>query len=295
MKLINEGAQVVQTFAAPSIYFDHWAIRAFSDDVALQDRLVQLVHRKEATFVLSAWNMAEFAGPSDPKHAEDAERFLDRLMPNIYLSDFNLEEALRRDDWALARDVRAFMPPYRWALKMLGDRSASTAAPLTTQGLLTQAHAERDRLGPFVDATKQGILEAFQVVKADPAYIEKARKSKPSDPRPRLWVVLSELMRDFTLDPKAQVETNDVADLFHAALPVMACDFVLLDAAWVSRVKRLAVRAQEGGYALPLAQCFSRRDDGLARFLDALEAFEKRRIPETQQDSSAQSRTIEAR
>lgn len=279
MRLINEGAKVVQTFAAPSIYFDHWALRTFSDDAALQDRLVQLVHSKEATFVLSVWNMVEFAGPSDPKHAVDAERFLDRLLPNIYLSDFNLEEALRKDDWALARDVRAFMPPYRWALKMLGDRSASTGAPITTQGLLTQAHAERDGLGPFVDAAKQGILEAFQVVKADPAHVEKARNSNPSDPRPRLWVVLSELMRDFILDPKAQVNINDIADLFHAALPVMTCDFVLLDAPWVSRVKRLAERAQEDGYALPLAQCFSKRDDGLACFLDALEAFEKRQMP----------------
>ena len=40
---------LTMTFGPPTVYFDNWAIRAFSDDRALQDRFVELLHRKAAT------------------------------------------------------------------------------------------------------------------------------------------------------------------------------------------------------------------------------------------------------
>lgn len=105
MQIAPHG-DITQTFAAPSIYFDHWAIREFADNDALQGRLVDLVHRKGATFVLSIWNLAEFSVPSDPRAAERADALLDRIMPNVYVTDFQLQAALDHDDEMMAGGLR---------------------------------------------------------------------------------------------------------------------------------------------------------------------------------------------
>jgi hypothetical protein len=41
-----EGRKVGQSFDSPTVYLDHWAIRLFSDDRILQDRLVTALLRK---------------------------------------------------------------------------------------------------------------------------------------------------------------------------------------------------------------------------------------------------------
>jgi hypothetical protein len=52
----------------------------FSDDKALQDRLVAALLRKGGTLLISHISMAELGGASDPKHVIDAEKFF-RALP----------------------------------------------------------------------------------------------------------------------------------------------------------------------------------------------------------------------
>ena len=68
--------RVRQTLYAPAVYFDHWALRRFSERRELADRLVAALHAKQATLLVSTQNFAEFAAIEDPHHARDAEAFL---------------------------------------------------------------------------------------------------------------------------------------------------------------------------------------------------------------------------
>jgi hypothetical protein len=69
----------------------------FSDDKALQDRLVAALLRKGGTLLISHISMAELGGASDPKHVIDAEKFFERCLPHRFLTDFRLDEVLARE------------------------------------------------------------------------------------------------------------------------------------------------------------------------------------------------------
>ena len=93
----SSEVRVRQSFISPTVYFDHWAIRLFSDNLALQDRLVNALRSKGGTLLLSNISFSEFSAPSDPRHAADAEDFIERLLPNIYLTDFALDKVLEQE------------------------------------------------------------------------------------------------------------------------------------------------------------------------------------------------------
>src|SRR5579863_946086 len=86
----SEGRKVAQSFDSPTVYLDHWAIRLFSDDRALQDRLLAALLVKRGTLLVSIITMAELGAASDPRHIIDAEAFLERCLPHLFLSDFRL-------------------------------------------------------------------------------------------------------------------------------------------------------------------------------------------------------------
>src|SRR5881628_314481 len=92
-----DGLRVRQSFESPTVYLDHWALRLFSDELALQDRFVRALRAKSGTLLLSNLNFAEFARATDRRHCVDAEAFVERLVPNIYLTDFALDKLLERE------------------------------------------------------------------------------------------------------------------------------------------------------------------------------------------------------
>jgi hypothetical protein len=117
------------------------------------------------------------------------------------------------------------------------------------------------------------IRVGIEAQRADPAYVRAARNIRPTAKRVRMIVIMSELMREFILDPRLTLSDNDLMDMIHAAMPVNCCDFVLLDGAWADRVAKMKQRIQKAGAVMPVADCYSRRDDGVARFLDALSHY----------------------
>lgn len=78
-------------------------------------------------------------------------------------------------------------------------------------------------------------------------------------------------MRELILDTKAPITPNDALDLMHAVNAVDYCDLVLLDKAWEHRVNALHRRIADAGIVMPIARCFSMWNDGIERFLNALE------------------------
>ncbi|HEX3944223.1 MAG TPA: hypothetical protein VHW69_09060 [Rhizomicrobium sp.] len=81
-----EGRRVGQTFDSPTVYLDHWGIRLFSDDRRMQNRFVAALKGKRGTLLLSHISTAELGGASDPQDVVDAERFLERCLPQMFLT-----------------------------------------------------------------------------------------------------------------------------------------------------------------------------------------------------------------
>jgi hypothetical protein len=86
-------------------------------------------------------------------------------------------------------------------------------------------------------------------------------------------------MRGSNLDPKVPISENDVIDLLHATIPLNCCDFLLLDARWVERVDKMKRRLAKSSMIMPIARCYSRRNNGVERFFDELEAFDPQDQP----------------
>lgn len=266
-----DDLRVRQSFRSPSVYLDHWAICTFSDDAALQQRLITAVHDRNVTFLLSHTNLAEFTSPSDIRHALAAETFFDRLLPNVYMTDFDLEAAEEWEANPQTRDHRICPSPDLPMLKFLAQLSLKTGNGITFQGFVRLSHEHRESIGAVFRQVNENILQAINQQRADPIFLRKAKASVPGENRTKTRVVMGELIRELTIDPRAEVTINDVVDWQHAVLPVLCCDYVLLDQKWEQRVKTLKRRCAANSLPISLAQCFSAKDHGVQRFLEALE------------------------
>lgn len=232
--------------------------------------------RHNGTLLLSTFSFAEFARDDDRRHTIAAELFIERLLPNIFLTDFAFdkvhEQELHEED-----NLRRFWPPADLPqLKLFAERAPGSPLGFTMQGFIALA---RDNYVPLEKVTKetlQMIRSGLETLRADPEYVHAARNVQPTAKRTRMTVIMAELMREFVLDPKIPLKDNDIMDMIHAAIPVNCCDFVLLDGAWEDRVSKMKLRIQNAGAVMPVARCYSRRQDGVLRFLEALASYQDR-------------------
>lgn len=262
-----------QSFDAPTVYFDHWAICDFSDDMLLQDRFVKPMQAKRGTFVLSHINLAEFTKASNPRHAEAAERFLERLMPNVFLIDFDFEKAKELDNQPRYAGQRTWPSADLAMLKFVAERSIDAGVDFTLADFITLTTPHSDQLSKTFNESNQRILDTINKQRADPVYVKKARQSVPDTSRTKTQVVMGELIRELTIDVKATITVNDVVDWQHAILPVSCCDYLLLDGKWEQRVRTMTKRVKQQGIHMSFAKCFSKRKNGLSDFLNDLEVF----------------------
>jgi hypothetical protein len=140
-------------------------------------------------------------------------------------------------------------------------------------GFIKLAHTNRIEISSMHNEFIPKVQSLFEDLPTDLNYVSKIRDVIPNDARPRTFVILSELIRSFILDAKSQPTKNDIIDLQHTAMPVNCCDYVLLDGPWAERVLKMKQRISKAGTNIPIAKCFSKRDDGVNSFLEDLETF----------------------
>ncbi|MBW8832082.1 MAG: hypothetical protein JF606_22235 [Burkholderiales bacterium] len=267
----SEGyVRVRQSFLSPTVYLDHWALRLFSDDAQLQDRLVAELRRQRGTLLLSNFSFAEFARDDDRRHTVAAEEFIERLLPNIFLTDFAFdkvyEQELQEQD-----NVRRFWPPADLPqLKLFAERAQNAPLGFTMRGFIAMARDNHMAIEQVTKDTLHMIRGSLEAHRAQPEYVRAARNIRPTSKRTRTFVIMAELMREFILVPNLRLGDNDIMDMVHALLPVNCCDFVLLDGAWEDRVSKMKQRIQRVGANMPVASCYSRRNNGVLRFLEEL-------------------------
>lgn len=271
----SDGLHVRQSFNSPTVYLDHWAIRIFSDDLGIQDRFVNVLMSIGGTLLLSHLSLIEFARATDARHCRDTEVFLERLLPNIFLTDLVLDKVLEQER-AEPSNQRRFWPSADLPqLKFFGERAQNTHFGFTMHGFITLAYNHRAEVVKSTDHAIRATVECIESARRDLDYVRKARNTVPNDKRPRTKVILGELIRGYILDCTAPISENDAMDLQHAAMSVNCCDYVLLDGPWAERVEKMRRRIAKAGMKMPIAKCFSRRANGVKTFLADLEAFVK--------------------
>ena len=271
----SDGVHVRQSFVSPTVYLDHWAVRLFSDDLHLQNRFVCALMAKGGTLLLSNLSFVEFAAASNRQHCDDTETFIERLLPNIYLTDFALDKVLEKENGERNNAKRFWPSTDLPQLKLFAERTQSASSGLTMRGFISLAHVNRTQLSQSTEELIRMVGDGLNSARSDASYVAKARKVRPTDERPRTLLILGELLRGFNLDPRATISRNDVIDLLHAAMPLNCCDYILLDGPWAERVAKMKHRISKTSMKMPVARCFSQRDNGVEAFLADLEAFDK--------------------
>ncbi len=271
----HDGMHIRQSFESPSVYLDHWAIRLFSDDLQLQDRFIDAIEIKGGTLLLSTFSMLEFSGPKDPRHGSDTEIFFDRLMPNIFFTDFAIDKTHNREVRE-KNNVKRFWPSADLlTLKYLAENKCDASRNISMSGFLSMIRENRKELIRLEGETVSMLQKAFNTHRNDIEYIKKAKNVHPSDQRTRTFNILGELIRGFNLDPSLEIKDNDIIDLIHEVAPLNCCDFILLDGPWEERVKKMNQRISKTSMNMPIAKCFSKRNSGVNKFLSELESFDK--------------------
>ena len=271
----SDGVHVRQSFESPTVYLDHWAVRMLSDDLSLQTRFVNALMLKGGTLLLSNFSFIEFSGAFDPRHCLDAERFIDRLLPNIYFTDFAVDKILERESAEFNNEKRFWPPADLPLLQFLAERSISNSQKITMYGFLSLFHEHQTELLQLKDQIICMIRDALNGCRDDASYVAKARNVRPTNERTRILIILGELLHGFNLDSRSRITDNDIIDLLHAAMPLNCCDYILLDGPWAERVEKMKHRISKTSMNMPVAKCFSKRENGVESFLADLESFDK--------------------
>jgi hypothetical protein len=270
-----DGDDVVwtQRLDRPAVYLDTFAIRTIADSDELSARFASSLSRGGGTWLLAAVCMGEFARFSDPRHAERAERLLAMVVPNIYVF-VSAPEGERGDGADASVSQRPFPPTDERNMDYFARKWVGTQefAP-TFQGMFQLVHERRAEMAQTLDAIGGKLVAALMHYRQVESYRHKAKAARVDDGRSRQRIISGELLREPVLDTNAAIRANDAIDLMHAVDAVDFADLVVLDKAWERRVDTLRRKIEAAGMDMPIARCFSLRNDGLTKFLEAIERW----------------------
>jgi len=255
-----------QTLERPAVYMDHWAVRKFSTDAALQDRLVSALHRVEGTWLFSNINLMEFIAMNSISSAEAVEAMMIRVLPRLYVADFAsnagflLEHGTQHDPRGAAQ---------HWMLGDLGERARIAGGSLNVHRFVQDAIRYRELLLPEFEDMRKTVTASLRAEVQRPGRREQARQFRPGPGMSLRYALSSELVRSSFLDLRREFDENDTMDLMHAVPSIVSCDLVLLDGQWCHRVNQAIRRLRTGGVTGRTASCFS--PNQLPQFLQSLE------------------------
>jgi hypothetical protein len=276
--VINEKGdlKVGQWAVSPTVYLDHWALRKFSENQTLADRLTEALTSRNGTLALSWLNLAEFTKVTTEEQARKAESLIEANLPRVFFLEVEPFVVISREDELLAGGLPN--PPHS-ALILLQSfiqLKPPSLNPFTARDLFKAMQGSRlaGRLDSLAD-TVVGRVEALRdALDTGPAF-QSAIRRLPSGPQIQRGTrfLLRELVRALLVDKRIQITRNQAIDLLHTVVPVAYCDLVLLDKHWETQVDRVRSRLNAADISVPIASVFSGKANGVDRFLCELESM----------------------
>jgi hypothetical protein len=273
----NDTVTVGQHLTHPSVYLDHWALLDFLKNEELCTRLTNAIHDRNGTLTLSWLNLLEFSRLIDADQARKAERLFERNLPRLFCIEIQPFRVIAREDEYLAGHTRYAPHSNDTLLQQIVSKNAASPVsvyPFSVHNLfLFSQDPEFAKSHDGVADTAIQRIEAMRdELATDPSFEDMVR-NLPSGPSPEAGTryAIRELLRGMLLNQRMVITRNHAIDLFHAVVPVSYCDFVLLDYNWEAQVAQMRKRMLAAGMSFPVAKIYSKKANGVERFLKELE------------------------
>jgi hypothetical protein len=265
------GFQTRQFMRGPSVYFDHWAFGEFSRDIANCQAFIDAIKERNGSLVIGRLNLLEFSRVEDPLQLKAAEDLVQSALPHIFFINTTVMQVVERES---AHDLGA-----------CGDQQlfAEFGSPLlcgdvwNASMLFNRLRDGRTEYALAFETLERSLLSALNEYRVvDGGTMRRALQEGRVRPRATLGLARA-LMNEIHRDKRRPLDQSDTSDLMHAVVPCAYCDFVLLDGEWCDYIARARARLEASGPAKQrhVAAVYSKRRNGLERFLSALRAHPK--------------------
>lgn len=268
------GLQALQRQMVPAVYLDLCAMRAIAEDSAWSMRFVAAMRRAQASLLIGAVTIYEFATFSDVRHARAVDELLQELVRHLYFINCEPFGVIARENAMIAgapiTAPHADADLFRQTLILLHQQTG----PLKLTAIFSEKSAE---LRPTIQSFGANVRKAFEILKSrvqtEPEICRNANNALASigHRQTSTAALLTALIRPLHDDHLPS--ENDTIDLLHAVVPTAYAEFVVLDGKWASAVSQAARRIRRAGYTAAIARAFSPRGNGIEEFLLALETW----------------------
>lgn len=265
--------QVRQSDASPTVYLDHWALGEISEDKHLTDRFVAALEARQGTLAFSWVNLVEFSKVKSEGRARKTEEFIEANLYRMFFLEADPFVVIDREDKLLAGGAPA--PPHAddAFLKEFVIRGSKSVKPFTAHDLFQG----KGGLAQDTDRLADTFIERVEMLRGE---IETNLEIRSMVRRPARAAqiqrgtrdILRELLRSLMVDKQTRITRNHAIDFYHAVVSIAYCDLVLLDKYWETQVDRVRSRFEHANMSVPMAKVFSKKMDGIERFMHALES-----------------------
>lgn len=259
------GYQIRQYCRPPAVYLDHWAFRLFSEQPELRQALTNAIADRDGTLVIGRLNLLEFTRVKEAAHVHDAQKLVQDVLPRVFFLDIQIMDVVNRENtggFGACGDMQMFE---HFGRPLLDDFQQWRAIRLfdILNGKKEQYRAAFEEIERKVLATLNGYAGL------DRRTVREALEESARRPRATLGLARA-LVDEIFRDKRRALDQGDASDILHTVVPCAYCDYVLIDSEWRGYVERVRPRLTGGQH---VATVFSRREDGVRRFLDALRAY----------------------
>jgi hypothetical protein len=273
----NEQGELVvrQRDMSPTVYLDHWALRQFSENQKLADRLTEGLNRRNGTLALSWLNVGEFTKMTMKEQARRAENLIESNLPRVFFLEVEPFAVIRREDDMLTGSSPTAPHADLEFLRVFSQLKPTSLELFTAQNLfrVVQDSGLDKRFDHLAD-TVVGRVEALRNEMDTNPHFRAIINRSASGPQIQRGTrfILREMVRTMLFDKGTKMTRNQAIDLLHTVVPVAYCDLVLLDKHWETQVDRVRSRFNAAGMFVPMGSVFSGKAKGVDRFLAELEA-----------------------
>jgi len=268
------GLRLEMLDESPSVYLDHWALRAIASRGELAGRLASALERASGTLCISAWNILEFSKVSCVATIREAEALLEACFPRLFFVECDPRVVIERENAFLAG--AGSMSPHADLdiLKIIPLLEPRGSEVLGVRGLLDAVRGSGldQGLTKLGETFKLLIIDLRKEVATDSALQSNARRA-PAGPgyQRATRFILRELVRTLALHQTMNLSSNDALDFLHGVVPIAYSDYVLLDRRWASLGRQAVQRLRSAGHETRVAEIFSGEQGQVEMFLLSLE------------------------
>jgi hypothetical protein len=266
---------VMQNLTHPAIYVDTWALRLFAEDKPdLGHRFREALLRVRGTLMLSHMSFGEFTSFDDPRHARSVGALVDSINPHIFFSQFDPFQVIPAEYSTIAGQRNGTPAGDVRLLDMYARRRTGPRHPSISDWF--DYSADRAEYRVAIDEAAQrfldGIAELRQRLASEPDFVKLALANVKASTLPRVTQALLRALI-YRLDPAMKLAVNDALDISHCIVPAAYADFVLLDRRWYAQLKETEGFLRNAGIETRIAEQYTKRDGGVLKFLERLEAW----------------------